>query len=152
MDMYLREAIMKYLETQKVNDVVLATAEKRKNFSRFCDTLILKDNKLLCKGRSGIEPKVIPTPQQVNDCLFRRHVGPLGRHVTDRQTLVKAISDAGYGYLVSIGGLAALVDELVKNQEWCKMHVRFHKKFNVHDHLQVSPDLSNLFHFRGRKT
>ena len=56
MDIYLREAIMKYLETQEVNDVVLATAEKRMKFRRFCDTLGLKDNKLLCKGRSGIEP------------------------------------------------------------------------------------------------
>ena len=111
MDMYLREAIMKYLETQEVNDVVLATAEKRRNFRRFCDTLILKDNKLLCKGRSGEEPKVIPTPQQVDECLFERHVGLLGNHLTDRQTLVKALSNAGYGYPVRFGGLAALVDE-----------------------------------------
>ena len=109
MDMYLREAIMKYLDTQEVNDVVLATAEKRKNFRRFCDTLILKDNKLLCKGRSGEEPKVIPTPQQVDECLFERHVGLLGNHLTDRQTLVKALSNAGYP--VRFGGLAALVDE-----------------------------------------
>ena len=67
MDMYMREAIMKNLDTQEINDVVLATAEKRKNFYRFCDARILKDKKLLCKGRSGVEPKVIPTTKQVDD-------------------------------------------------------------------------------------
>ena len=57
MDMYLREAIMKYLETQEVNDVVLATAEKRKNFRRVCDTLILKDlrkKRTNCCAREGL--------------------------------------------------------------------------------------------------
>ena len=96
MDMYLRETIMKNLESQEVDDVVLATAEQRKIFCRFCDTFILKEIKLLCKGRSDVEPKVIPIPQQVDDCLFGRHVAPLGRHVWDRQALVKAISNAGY--------------------------------------------------------
>ena len=130
MNMYLREAIMKYLESQEVDDVVLATAEKRKNFRWFCDTLILKDNKLLCKRRSCVEPKVIPTPQQVDDCLFRRHVGPFDRHLWDKQTLVKALLNAGYGYPVSFGGLAALVDELVKNRELCKMPGGHQKSVN----------------------
>ena len=114
MDMYLREAIMKYLETQEVNDTVLATSEKRKTFRRVCESISLKDGKLLCKGRSREEPKVIPTPQQVDDCLYERHLGLLGRHLTDKKTLVGALSNAGYGYPVNLGGLGALVDELVK--------------------------------------
>ena len=65
MDMYMREAIMKYLETQEINDTVLATAEKKKSFLRLYVALILKDNELLCKGKSGVEQKVNPTPQQV---------------------------------------------------------------------------------------
>ena len=120
MDMYLREAIMKYLETQEVNDVVLATAEKRKNFRRFCDTLILKDNEWLCKGRSGEEPKVIPTPQQVDECLFERHVGLLGNHLTDRQTLVKALSNAGYGYPVRFGGARSSCGRVSKNANFAQ--------------------------------
>ena len=52
MDMYLREAIMKYLESQELDDVVLATAEERNNFRRFCDTLILKDKN--CYAREGL--------------------------------------------------------------------------------------------------
>ena len=99
--MYLQEAILKYLETQEVNDLVFATAEKRKKFRRFGDTFFLKD-KLLRKERSGVEPMLI-TLQQVDDCLFQRHLGPLGRHVTGRQTLVMAISNAGYENPVSLG-------------------------------------------------
>ena len=148
--MYLREAIMKYLQTQEVNDVVLATAEKRKNFRRFCDTLVLKDNKLLCKGRSGEEPKVIPTPQQVDECLFERHVGLLNKHLTDRQNLVKALFLAGYGCPVRFGGLVEYesVTKLRILHNACRTSI----KYKCHDHLQVSLELSNLFLFRGRKT
>ena len=72
---------------------------------------------MLCKGKLGVEPKVIPT--QVDDCLFGRDGGTLGGHQTNRKTLVKALFIVGYRYPDSFGGLAALVDELVENREFC---------------------------------
>ena len=44
----------------------------------------------------------------------------------DKKTHVKALSNAGYAYPAGLGGLNALVDELVKilqNKKWNKGHV-----------------------------
>ena len=104
---------MKYLETHEVNDTVLTTSIKRKNFRQFCEAITLKDGKLFCKARTENELKVIPTPQQVDDCLHNCHLGLLGRHIMDKKTHVKALSNAGYAYPAGLGGLNALVDEFV---------------------------------------
>ena len=143
MDIYLRETIMKYLDTQDINNFVLASAEKRKKFRRFCDTHILKD-KLQCKGMSGVEPRVIPTPQQVEDCLFGRHVGPLGRHLMDRQTLVKALSNAWYRYTKGLGGARSASGQV--SQKLCELHVRHQERItgfskNVKTFFPGSQDL-----------
>ena len=111
MDVYLREAIEKYLKEHLVNDIILGTADKRKNFKRFCEGVEWRNGKLYCKARAGDEPKVIPTPQQVDECLLASHVGALGRHQKDKKMLVKALFNAGYGYPFGLGGLSALVDE-----------------------------------------
>ena len=47
---------MEYLETQEVNDTVLATLEKKETFRRVCESKSLKDGKLLCKGRAECDP------------------------------------------------------------------------------------------------
>ena len=71
----------------------------------------MKNGKLCYKGRSDEEPKVVPTPQQVDECLNEKHFRVLGKHLKDKQTLVRALSSARYSYPVNLGGLAALVDE-----------------------------------------
>ena len=111
MDIYLREAVVKYLEDGSLNDTVLKTGDKRHTFVKFCRSLSLKNGRLYYKGRSDVEPKLVPSPQDVDECLNEKHIRVVGRHLRDRGTLVKALSNAGYSHPINLGGLGALVDE-----------------------------------------
>ena len=111
MDMFLREAIGKYLSSDLVDDNILKTRERRQNFVKVYPSLCIQNGTLCYKGRTDEEPKVVPTPQQVDECLHGKHYRVVGKHLRDKQTLVKTLSSGGYSYPASLGGLAALVDE-----------------------------------------
>ena len=70
----------------------------------------MKDGTLCYKGRTDDEPKMVPTPQQVDECLNEKHYRVVGKHLEDKPTLVKKLSSSGYSYPAKLGGLAALVD------------------------------------------
>ena len=101
MDMFLREAVKNYLDSQVVNDVVLSSSEKQTNFKKFRETIEKKNGKLYHKVRTDTTLRVIPTPEEVDACLNEKHIGTFGRHLKDSQTLVKALSAAGYCYPAS---------------------------------------------------
>ena len=111
MDMFLREAVEKYGADGMVDDTFFKMKEKRQSFVTFCRSLGMPNGKLCYKGRSDDEPKVVPTPQEVDECLNKKHYRVVGNHLEDKQTLVKALSSEGYSSLVNLGGLAALVNE-----------------------------------------
>ena len=111
MDRYLREACEKWIVQGVLDKKVLDTSEKRENFKKFCRSLSVQDDVLMYKGRSASVPKVVPTPEQVWVVLHPVHLGAGGKHVGTVQTLVNALSEAGYAFPIGHGGLAALVKE-----------------------------------------
>ena len=48
---------------------------------------------------------------QVEERLHNRHIWVFGKYVTDKKTLVKALSTTGYAYPQVLGGLVALVQK-----------------------------------------
>ena len=73
MDMFLREAVEKYLADGMANDTFLKMKEKRQSFVKFCRSLGIPNGKLCYKDRSDDEPKVVSTPQEVDECLNEKH-------------------------------------------------------------------------------
>ena len=110
MDRFLREAIEKYLTSGAMDHSVLDSSEKRENFKKVCRMMKVEDGVLKYKGRTT-DFRPIPTPEEVIPVLLEVHVGDRGNHRTAKQPMVKRLSDKGYAFPASLGGLQALVEE-----------------------------------------
>ena len=56
------------------------------------------------KGRHPSVKKIVPTPEQVWVVLDPIHRGGREKHVCPEQTLVEALSEAGYAFPIANGG------------------------------------------------
>ena len=82
------------------------TGEKRENFREICRSLSVENDVLMYKGRHPSVKKIVPTPAQVWVVLDPIHRGGHEKHVCPKQTLVEALSEAGYAFPIANGGLS----------------------------------------------
>ena len=113
MDRYLREACEKYLLHKEIDNGILDTSEKRENFKKFCRSLSIEDGVLKYKGRQPNIARTVPTPEQVFEVLDPLHRGSRSKHSCDVRVLGDALSKAGYGFPIGLGGVSSLVVEYV---------------------------------------
>ena len=118
MERFLHEAIVKYLNDGVLDTSVLKTSEKRENFKKVCRSLKVQKGVLMYKGRRN-EFLPVPTPEQVDNLLYKVHVkkwkegeSDVGKkHYRGVQLHIDALSGAGWAYPASLGGLKALAEE-----------------------------------------
>ena len=114
----MHEAIVKYLNDGVLDTSVLKTSEKRENFKKVCRSLKVEKGVLMYKGRRN-EFLPVPTPEQVDNLLYKVHVkkwkegeSDVGKkHYRGVQLHIDALSGAGWAYPASLGGLKALAEE-----------------------------------------
>ena len=118
MERFLHEAIVKYLNDGVLDTSVSKTSEKRENFKKACHSLKVEKGVLMYKGRRN-EFLPVPTPEQVDNLLYKVHVkkwkegeSDFGKkHYRGVQLHIDALSGAGWVYPASLGGLKALAEE-----------------------------------------
>ena len=98
---------------------VLDTGEKSENFQKFCQNSSVENDVLMYKGRYPSIKKIVPTPEQVWVVHDPIHRGGRKKHVCHEQTLVVALSEAGYAVPIAIIGFSKRVTVYMYKHRIC---------------------------------